>query len=109
MKFSSRQAGLLKLLGGAAIYAVLFAFIFSRGGFGDSRGGTFYIITIGAPGALALLGLMELVTGHPFQRLADAWDAMPGWKQAVLGLATVLAAVVIVFGPLLLYAWVRDG
>ena len=97
------------VVGKKALAAVVFGFVYSRGGFGDSRGGTFYIISMGVPGALALTGLLELATGRPFEELADRWDAMPAWKKGVVGISTVLAAAVVIFGPLLLYGWIRDG
>ena len=107
--FSARQAGLLRLLGGGVLFAGVLAYVYSQGGFGDARGGTFSVIGMGAPGAMAIIGLVELVTGIHFSHFSERWDALPGWKRGVLGVCAVLAAGVVIFGPILLYLWIRDG
>ncbi len=101
----SRCYGCYKLAGGLLIYAAIWLYVYKQGGFGDSRGGTFYIITMGAPGALALSGLLELMTGRPFNELADSWDALAPWKRGVYGTIIVAAAAVLIFGGLLLVGW----
>ncbi|MEO1321089.1 MAG: hypothetical protein AAFV30_11075 [Pseudomonadota bacterium] len=79
--------------------------VYRQGDFGDSRGGTFYIIVMGVPGALALSGLLEILTGRSFMQLASAWDALAPWKRGVYGVLVVLAAAVIIFGGQLLLGW----
>lgn len=110
MKSDVRRRGALKILGGVVAYVGVWLLLFRQGGFGEGRGGTFYIITMAAPGGLALIGLVELYTGKSFNDLAARWDALPGWKQAVIAMATVLGAIVLIFGPLLLIGWLTyDG
>ena len=100
-----RRQGLLKLAGGLLLYAAVWLSVYKQGGFGDSRGGTFYIITMGVPGALALSGLLELVTGQTFTRFAARWDQLEPWKRGVYGTITVIAAATVIFGSLLLIGW----
>ena len=101
----ARLYGFLKLAGGLLMYAAVWLFVFRNGGFGDLRGGTFFIIVMGAPGALALIGLVEVATGRSFKRLADRWDELPAWKRGVYGTLVVVAAATLIFGGLLLVGW----
>ena len=100
-----RLYGLLKLVAGLLLYAAVWIYVYRQGGFGDSRGGTFYIIVMGAPGALALLGLLEVVTGRSFKGLAARWDQLEPWKRGVYGTIVVIAAATVIFGSLLLIGW----
>ncbi len=100
-----RQQGLLKLAGGLLLYAAIWLYVYRQGGFGDSRGGTFYIIVMGLPGAVALIGLLEIVTGHSFTRYAARWDELEPWKRGAYGMITVIAAATLIFGSLLLIGW----
>lgn len=109
MNLSARTGGALKVLAGLVIYVSVWLWVFNQGGFGDSRGGTFYIVTMGVPGALLLIGVVELITNAPFVHLASRWDELKPWKRGVYGTLIVVAAIVLIFGSLLLYGWVRDG
>ncbi len=101
----ARRRGIYKLAGGVLVYAAVWLYVFRQGGFGDSRGGTFYIIVRGAPGALALSGLLEIVTGRSFTGLAAHWDELAPWKRGVYGTTIVVAAATLIFGGLLLIGW----
>jgi len=50
------------------------------------------LIVVGIPGALALTGFLELLTGHPFMSLASKWDQLAGWQRGVLGMLVVALA-----------------
>jgi hypothetical protein len=51
------------------------------------------------PGAWAMGGLLELVSGVPFAQIAGRWDQLAGWQRGVLGLLVVAVAfVVMMFG-----------
>ncbi len=104
-----RFYGLLKLVGGLLLYAAVWIYVYRQGGFSDSRGGTFYIIVMGAPGALALLGLLEVVTGRSFRGLAVRWDQLEPWKRGVFGSIIVIAAATVIFGGLLLIGWLTHA
>ena len=101
----TRRYGIYKVAGGLFMYAAVWLYVYRLGGFGDSRGGTFYIIVMGAPGALALSGLLEIVTGRSFTGLAADWDELAPWKRGVYGTTIVVAAATLIFGGLLLIGW----
>lgn len=46
--------------------------------------------------ALALIGSVELITGAPFQRLADSWMCLKGSQRGVLGTLIVLTSLAII-------------
>ena len=87
-----RIAGLMKIVGSGVLYAVLFATVLDEGLEKSSIQGPLALIAVGLPGAIALAGLIELVTGFPFQRASDAWDHLAGWQRGVLGILIVIAA-----------------
>ena len=49
------------------------------------------LVAVGLPGAFALTGFLELLTGHPFLSLASKWDDLAGWQRGILG--TLVAAL----------------
>lgn len=56
------------------------------------------IIPFALPGAFALQGLVELITGVPFLELARCWDELKGWQRGVLGTLIVLVSLVFIIG-----------
>ena len=38
------------------------------------------------------VGIVELLTGRPYQQLAEAWMALRGWQRGVIGTLIVLVA-----------------
>ncbi|OYU44978.1 MAG: hypothetical protein CFE44_10000 [Burkholderiales bacterium PBB4] len=59
---------------------------------------------MGLPGAFALAGLIELVTGSEFQKLSGAWDGLKSWQRGIFGIVVVLLSFslmmscVVIFG-----------
>jgi hypothetical protein len=51
------------------------------------------LIAVALPGALALGGGLELLTGHPFLSLAARWDQLAGWQRGIIGMLIVALAV----------------
>ncbi len=100
-----RRTGAIKLLAGGALFAAFFLAVMERGDFLGIGGGVFAMIGIGAPGALALVGAIELAFDVPFLMLSKKWDALSGLQRGLLGTAIVIAAAVLIFGPLLLVGW----
>jgi hypothetical protein len=98
-KQKTRLKGLLKLLGGGVVFALLFSYIHDKGLTDKSMGGSgpFRLIAIGLPGAFALVGLIETVTGLPFTQISKAWDDLAGWQRGLYGTLVVIAAIIIVF------------
>jgi hypothetical protein len=56
----------------------------------------FPLVGASLPLALALIGSVELITGAPFQRLADSWMRLRGWQRGVLGTLIVLTSLAII-------------
>ena len=56
----------------------------------------FPIVGMSFPLAVALIGSIELITGAPFQRLADSWMSLRGWQRGVLGTFIVLVSFAII-------------
>ncbi|TAK99950.1 MAG: hypothetical protein EPO07_10335 [Verrucomicrobia bacterium] len=56
----------------------------------------FAVIAASLPFAYAGSGFIEVVTGSPYQRLAQSWMGLRGWQRGVLGTFIVFAALVII-------------
>jgi hypothetical protein len=93
----ARLKGLLKLLGGGVLFAIVFAYIYDNGLGDPSRGSPFKLIAMGLPGAIVLVGLVETITGLPFAQISEAWDGLTGWQRGVYGLIVIVVAIVVVF------------
>ncbi len=52
----------------------------------------------GIPGAVALIGLVQVVSGVPFAELSAKWDSLHGWQRGVLGTLIFAVACAIIFG-----------
>jgi hypothetical protein len=55
------------------------------------------------PGAMALVGLVQLLCGIPFGELARSWDSLAGWQRGILGTLFVLIACSVILGGLMLF------
>ncbi len=66
--------------------------------------GKLAIFALAMPAVVALAGLVELVSGVPFWRIAERWDALRGWQRGVLGLAIVAAFTACWFAGVVLFA-----
>lgn len=96
---SVRQRGLLLFLGGAAVFFTIahllvhsdkFHFILS------DTDGPMALIAVGIPGAAAMAGLVELVTGQPIRELEAVWVGFDWWQKLILGLLFVLVGAALV-------------
>jgi hypothetical protein len=58
----------------------------------------------GVPGAFALAGLVQLVSGVPFSELSSKWNALQGWQRGVLGTLIFVCALGLIFGGLFVFA-----
>ena len=59
---------------------------------GYMPGNPFMLISAGVPFVYLCIGVIELLTGRPFQQLADAWMALRGWQRGVIGTLIVFVA-----------------
>ena len=73
------------------------------------RGWTIHGYGWGIPGAFALVGLLQLVSGVPFSELSTRWDSLAGWQRGFLGVAIVVGSLVPIFGIVFLVARVLYG
>ena len=55
------------------------------------------VVIAGAPLAIGMAGLVELLSGYPFYKIAQKWDAMHGLVRFLLGIAIIIAFVVVFF------------
>ena len=88
---SLRAAALKKIVVGVAVsllFALIVCAIYASGyrlvGIG------WYVLAI--PPAWALVGLLEIVTGVPFNQLSQKWDELSGARRGAIGLGVVFAA-----------------
>ena len=71
----------------ATIYVVIL-WILPRIGLQIDSGG---IVIAAIPGALALVGLMEAISGISYREWASRWDTMRGWQRGLLGTFLTMA------------------
>src|SRR6266480_1197548 len=77
--------GILGCLGMAGLFiAIAFA--------GYMPDNPFMLIPAAIPFVYFCVGIVELLTGRPYQQLADAWMALRGWQRSVIGTLIVLVA-----------------
>jgi len=74
---------------GAAAAFLLFRYLYWKEGF---RGGPEALV-FALPGALALAGVLELVSGTPLSEWSRRWDSLKGWQRGLLGAGIWLLAL----------------
>lgn len=89
-----RKRGLRMMIVSGGLFAVNLAFLL----WATSRAHSvhFPIVGMSLPLAFALIGSIELITGAPFQKLADSWMNLRGWQRGVLGTVIVFASLAII-------------
>jgi uncharacterized membrane protein YagU involved in acid resistance len=92
----------IKLLSGLIISLIIITIIISFN-LSDSLINRHFIITIAMPGAYALMGLVEIVTGVPFMDLSKKWNDLAGWQRGVLGTIIAILSFVIIFYGVVLF------
>lgn len=55
------------------------------------------IVTLALPGAYGLMGVYEFSTGRRFSSLGERFNALPYWKQWVVGITAALVSFLVVF------------
>lgn len=99
---SVRTRGLLFLLGCGSIFALFGYWIANPESYPLSvyPAGPGGAVVIGAPGAGAIIGLIELVSGQPFYRIEDAWANLSGLQRFLGGTLIVLVGGAVMFAAL---------
>jgi len=102
MTGSIRRRGAIKLFTGivGAVLIWLVIYFVRLQGFVPL---SFTMIPLAVPGAHALVGLLEVITGIPFLEIATRWDQLAGWQRGVLGLLVVVLALAVVGAGMVLF------
>jgi hypothetical protein len=101
---SVRQEGLRRFAIGAAVFAIgitIPVFLLPYLGHQLTPPG---MIPFALPGAYALSGLIEAVTGISFIEAARRWDELQGWQRGVFGTFIVLVAGILIICGFALFA-----
>ena len=91
-KTSVRRKGLFRFVIGLAVFTVCLIvplFLLPYLGHQLTPPG---MIPFALPGAYALSGLIEFITGISFWEFARRWDELKGWQRGVFGTFIVLVA-----------------
>lgn len=103
-----RLRGALMLTGAGLFYALLFVAVLRHGldGSSDAGLGPLKVVLLGVPGAIALIGLIELLGGIAFNDLSRRWDELRGWQRGVLGSLVTLVAFALLYLGIVFYGWI---
>lgn len=93
MDASTRNNRLKKLALGAIALVAVFWFVLWLQRQGNTPN-SFALIGIGAPVAIGLVGLLEIIVNRPFSEMEEWWNNLKGWQRGVLGLLVVIVAFV---------------
>lgn len=89
---SVRRTGLLRFAIGLAAFAIGLTIPLSLLPYLGHQLTPPAMIPFALPGAYALSGLIEFITGISFFQFARRWDELKGWQRGVFGTFIVLAA-----------------
>ena len=60
------------------------------------------------PVAWFLAGVLQLVTGVPFETLSDKWDNLAGWQRGLLGIGVFLTGLFVLCVAIVAFALFLD-
>jgi hypothetical protein len=100
-----RRSG-LKLLAVAGALTVAVGFVAM---YATNHGWQIHGYGWGVPGAFALAGLVQVVSGVPFSELSSKWDGLEGWQRGVLGTLIFVTAVGLIFVGIFIFVTVAYG
>ncbi len=101
---SIRRKGLFRMVVGLVLFLVLLAGVLWLLPLTHLQLTGFGMVPVALPGAFALAGFLEFVTGVPFVEFARRWDQLKGWQRGVFGTAIVLVAFVVIIFAFTLFA-----
>lgn len=91
----------VKLFTGALLFAAVITLI-SNLNLEESPIVKQLIIPLAVPGAYALMGLLEIITGVGFKEISGKWDGLAGRQRGLLGIiVAILSFVLLIFGLVL--------
>lgn len=96
-----RRAGLKFIKAGALFTALYILFLIAVIVVNSTNSGyriNFKLISFAGllPVAVLLSGVLQILTGVPFQELSDKWDNLAGWQRGLIGISVFLAGLVLV-------------
>ncbi len=96
--------GLIQVIAGSITFYIVFQYIYNNGlnAPQGGRAGIGYLISIGIPGAVVLAGILQVITGSHFSEMEAWWSNLADWQRAFLGLFTIILALCILFGGIVL-------
>lgn len=96
-----RQRGLLNFFAFGAVSALVFYGVYST----TASGHHIYAAeALALPGALALAGAMQAVTGVRFSEWSSRWNSLAGWQRGVIGGVTAIFAFVLMMASMIGFA-----
>ena len=103
---SIRVRGLLQCIGAGVIFAIALYWLMGQQTANPNfrlPGGPFGLILLMTPGGFSLAGLIQFISGVPFNELSDKWNALAGWQRGVYGILIFFVALAVAVGILALY------
>jgi hypothetical protein len=88
-----RRRAFIKCLIGVIGFGAVFALFLGMSKAGYEFNNPFKLITPSIPFVYFCIGFIELVSGRPYRKLAEAWMALKGWQRGVIGTFIVIAAL----------------
>lgn len=94
-----RLRGLILMLVGGGIFSVIAFWIANPASYPFDRypAGPGGAILIGAPGGVAIVGLIELLSGKPFYEIEEAWANLSGLQRAFGSILIVVVGGAVAF------------
>jgi len=95
---SVRRKGLLRFITGLVVFAIGLTIPMFVLPYFEHQLTPHGMIPLALPGAYAIAGLIEFVTGVSFYELARRWDDLKGWQRGIFGTFIVLIGGALVIG-----------
>jgi hypothetical protein len=99
-----RRKGLIRFAAGLAVFGIGIAFTLFLLPRINEQLSPKGLMLFAFPGAYALAGIIEIITGVPFVEFARRWDQLKGWQRGVFGTAIVLLAGFIIISGFAFFA-----
>ena len=92
-----RRSGLTKIKSGAVATIMFVVALITIPLTGHEFAFRPYHLIIGlTPVAWLLAGILQIVTGTPFEELSERWDNLPWWRRGCIGISVFVGGLVVV-------------